>query len=277
MSALGLALGLPFSRPAGGGFVGVLDGYTTNLSLALSLSRTLLSSYTGPWYKVRRASDNTELDITSNAQVETFCSGTDGFLVQLYDQAEVGGDFFQSTASQQPKIVSSGTRIQDANGHTVMQFDSSDDVLVPFGAAPTYSDYTFIAAAYLDNLEFFNMIFSLKNDRHEMREQGGQDFAQFLYGNATSFESTDNILDIWRTWTAQASTGGDAAAYLDSNSYGSTTGATIDATDQFFLGARDSVGSFSWDGMIGEVIVHNTMLDGTTRAAIETIIHDWSA
>lgn len=279
MSALGLALGLPFSRPAGGAapVPPPLDPYTTNLSLALSLSRTLLTSYTGPWYKVRRASDNTELDISSNAQVEAFCAGTDGFVVQLYDQAVLGGDFAQMTAAQQPQVVASGTRLQDANGHTVMQFDSADDVLAPFGTAPLYTDYTFIASAYLENLDFFNMVMSLKTDRHELREQGAENFAQFLYGNATSFESGMNILDTWRTWTAQASSLGDAAAYLDGVSYGSTSGATIENTDQFFIGARDGSGSLCWDGRIGEIFVYNAVLDSGTRPDIENIILNWSA
>lgn len=96
-------------------FSGLLDTYT-GAAAAYSL-RLLSTSYTGSAIKVRRASDNTEqnigfvdnvLDTTSLA---SFCSGTNGFVTTWYDQSGNGRNARQTTAANQPQIVSSGSVI----------------------------------------------------------------------------------------------------------------------------------------------------------------------
>jgi hypothetical protein len=78
----------------------------------------LRDAYAGNCIRVRRASDNAEsnigfvnneLDVTT---LETFCSGTNGFVTTFYDQAGNGENLVQSTASNQPQIVNSGTVIK---------------------------------------------------------------------------------------------------------------------------------------------------------------------
>src|SRR6056300_651333 len=110
----------------------LLDTYT-GASAAYSL-RLLSTSYTGNAIQVRRASDNTtqdigfvnnELDTTS---LESFCSGTNGFVTTWYDQSGNGNDATQSTDANQPQIVSSGSVITE-NGKPTVQFDGSDDSL----------------------------------------------------------------------------------------------------------------------------------------------------
>ena len=112
-------------------FTGLLDTYT-GATAAYSL-RQLKSGVTNA-IEVRRASDNTtqdigfvnnELDVTS---LESFCSGTNGFVTTWYDQSGNGNDATQSTASDQPQIVSSGSVITE-NGEPAVQFDGSDDNL----------------------------------------------------------------------------------------------------------------------------------------------------
>ena len=69
----------------------LLDTYT-GAAAAYSL-RLLRSSYSGSAIRVRRASDNTEQDIgfvdneLDTSTLETFCSGTNGFVKTWYDQA----------------------------------------------------------------------------------------------------------------------------------------------------------------------------------------------
>ena len=113
-------------------FSGLLDEYP-NAAAAYSL-RKLRLLYSGSAIKVRRDSDqalqdigfvNNELDI---ATLESFCSGTDGFVHTWYDQSGSGNDATQTSASSQPQIVSSGSTILE-NGKPAVQFDGSDDNL----------------------------------------------------------------------------------------------------------------------------------------------------
>ena len=91
-------------------FVGLLDTYSGSTA-AYSL-RLLRTDYTGSAIRVRRASDNTEQDIgfvnneLDTASLTSFCSGTNGFVKTWYDQSGNGRDATQSTAANQPQIVS---------------------------------------------------------------------------------------------------------------------------------------------------------------------------
>jgi len=109
----------------------LLDTYSGSAA-AYSL-RALSSSYTGALIEVRRASDNATTDIyakydgTLNVDaLESFCSGTDGFVTTWYDQSGNGYDSTQTTAASQPQIVSSGSVIEE-NGKPAIQFDNTDD------------------------------------------------------------------------------------------------------------------------------------------------------
>ena len=83
-----------------------------NAELAWS-DELLSSTYTGDCLRVRRASDDEILDIgfandvVDKTTLETFCDGTDGYLVTWYGQ--VGGINLTSTNTlRQPKIVTNG-------------------------------------------------------------------------------------------------------------------------------------------------------------------------
>ena len=108
----------------------LLDDYS-GAAGAYSL-RLLSSTYSGNAIKVRRASDNTEQDIgfsnneLDTSSLETFCSGTDGFVTTWYDQSGNANNSTQTTAASQPKVVSSGTTITQG-GKPAIQFDGSND------------------------------------------------------------------------------------------------------------------------------------------------------
>ena len=112
----------------GGSFTGLLDTYS-GAAAAYSL-RQLSSTYSGDAIVVRRASDNTTQSIgfvnneLDTASLESFCSGTDGFVTTWYDQSGNGSNATQATASSQPKIVSSGSTILD-NGKAAIQLTES--------------------------------------------------------------------------------------------------------------------------------------------------------
>jgi hypothetical protein len=108
----------------------LLDFYP-NASAAYSV-RKLRLAYTGSAIRVRRSSDNTETDIGFNgANLDTtaltsFCSGTNGFVTTWYDQSGNGINATQTTAANQPQIVSSGSVI-NTNSKPSLQFDGVND------------------------------------------------------------------------------------------------------------------------------------------------------
>jgi hemin uptake protein HemP len=98
----------------------LLDTYP-NAYIAYSV-RLLRGGYTGSAIRVRRSSDNTEqnigFDINGNideSALTTFVGSGNGFVTTWYDQSGNGRNATQSTAINQPQIVSSGTVFKENN------------------------------------------------------------------------------------------------------------------------------------------------------------------
>jgi hypothetical protein len=102
----------------------VLDFYPSS-QVAYSL-RKLRSLYNGNAIKVRRSSDNTEQDIgftffgdLDTSSLLSFCGAGDGFVTTWYDQSGNANNATQSTAGNQPQIVSSGSVILENSKPTI--------------------------------------------------------------------------------------------------------------------------------------------------------------
>ena len=104
----------------------LLDDLTGSTG-AFSL-RKLKSSYTGNAVQVRRASDDTTQDIgfvnnqLDTASLNTFCSGTDGFVTIWYNQSDTNNNAIQTTSNNQPKIYDSTTGVELENGKPAINF-----------------------------------------------------------------------------------------------------------------------------------------------------------
>lgn len=111
----------------------LLNTYTGATS-AYSL-RKLNTKYAGSAIRVRRSSDNTEQNIGFSGNsldvsaLTTFVGANNGFIVTWYDQSGNGYNMTNSTATQQPTIVSGGTVLSDAYGYYI-SFDGSNDNLI---------------------------------------------------------------------------------------------------------------------------------------------------
>lgn len=111
----------------------ILDGYTTNLDIALG-PVLLVPNYAGNCIRIRRSSDNAEQDIGFNgihldtAAINSFCSGTNGFVKTWYSQTGSYNATQAATASQ-PKIYDSSTGIELDNLIPTLDFDGSNDYL----------------------------------------------------------------------------------------------------------------------------------------------------
>jgi len=115
----------------GGVFVGVLDTYP-NASAAYSLRDLASASVGSAVVRVRRSVDNTEQDFTSSeitdGTLTTFTGANDGFVTVWYDQSTNNNNATQSTAIQQPKLVSSGV-VELENGKPCIIWDNTNDTM----------------------------------------------------------------------------------------------------------------------------------------------------
>ena len=123
----------------GGGVSGVLNQYT---GAAAAYSLRNLSDATTNVVRVRRDSDNAELDFTYDGIMDVGVTGlanwvgvgNNGYVVTWYDQSGLGNHATQGTASAQPQIVASGV-VNLVNGMPAILSDGVDDYLsVAFSA-----------------------------------------------------------------------------------------------------------------------------------------------
>lgn len=126
-------------------------GVTGSPAAAYSFRR-VVSNYAGSAIQVRRSSDSTTQNIgfASGGGLDTvsllaFCGAGDGFVQTIYDQSGNSRDITQATAGAQPKIVSAGAVIAQANGTPACTFDGVDDVLFRAGFAYALGAFTVFA------------------------------------------------------------------------------------------------------------------------------------
>ncbi len=122
------------------GTPGVIDAVGVSAEVAYGLRR-LRSAYSGRCIRVRRSSDNAELDIDLlfNGNLDTatllaHCGANNGFVVTWYDQSGNGRDVTQATAANQPQIVGAGA-VLTRNGKPTVVFDGTDGLT---GASATF-------------------------------------------------------------------------------------------------------------------------------------------
>jgi hypothetical protein len=118
-----------------GGATLLLDLYP-DAAAAYSL-RKLRTAYTGNAIRVRRSSDNTEQDIgfvsgnLDTVSLLAFCGVGNGFVTTWYDQSGNARNATQTTAANQPQIVSSGVVILTNTKPSVKYNGTSTKLIVP--------------------------------------------------------------------------------------------------------------------------------------------------
>lgn len=63
-----------------------------------------LTNYGGPLVRVRRAGDNTELDVYEHTDVRAFLGDSEGYTVVMYDQSVNGNHRVQRVAAAQSEL-----------------------------------------------------------------------------------------------------------------------------------------------------------------------------
>lgn len=265
-----------------GGVELLLDTYT-GAAAAYSL-RLLRSAYTGDAIEVRRASDNTtqdigfvnnELDTTS---LESFCSGTNGFVTTWYDQSGNGNDATQGTDANQPQIVSSGSVITE-NGKPAVDFDGSDDNL-SFNLMTSFTDVTIslvfkndtsnqdsVVIEYgLEVANAYSIGFGNRGTANRIGSRIRVSATNYYKGADIDVNTQQRLV----TLLGDSTTPTNSEFYLDSTLYTDNISSRSNTTDSR-LGSRSGGGNF-YNGNIQEVIIYNSD-QSSNRTGIETNIN----
>lgn len=266
-------------------FTGLLDTYP-NAAAAYSL-RKLRSAYTGNAIRVRRSSDNAEQDfgfvnnVLDTSALLTFCGAGNGFVTTWYDQSGNSRNSTQTTAINQPQIVSSGSVISN-NGTNAISFDGSNDSLNPIDfALPTSSIFSVVRTLAPNQ---YNSIYSRGTTSSSNYSRDA-----LLYINRTAnrleFQRSNNVnfptsvisINLNNTILATGIYTGSALNVYANGTIGTSQSTTISGTTSnasSSIGAlkENAITSFYLTGFINEIIVYDSD-QSTNRTGIESNIN----
>jgi len=271
----------------------LLDSYS-GAAAAYSL-RKLKSSYTGSAIRVRRSSDNTELNIgfDSDGNLDTvalsvFVGSVNGFVTTWYDQSGSLRDITQSTAANQPKIVNAGS-IYRLNGlPSVYFYDnwlSSSLLTMPIN---NVTNTTVSSSFTTDSLGWGGV-----NYQSVLSFGGLSDYfgyaTYYTYSNSQFEFNSESRFSNWNGQKTSTSLNKvnlsfnyhgytQILSWLNSNSFGSSTFANTNLSIQQYLtvGSRWHASGFYFHlrGYVSEVIIWNN--DKTSnRTQIESNINTY--
>jgi hypothetical protein len=237
--------------------------------------------YSGPAIKVRRSSDNAELDINfitsdANAGIDTaallsFVGAGNGFITTWYNQDGSGNNATQATAVSQPIIVSGGTLLT-LSGVPRIDFDGTNDFL-------TIPTINFAASNYQSFVgkrdASGRKLLALAGVQYLLVLQSDNKFYLINkilgYATSTATDTTTSHLII----TGQRDTGGTQRIYKNNVEVPTTIvsaspfGTTINS-----IGRYNNSFSYVTFGSIQETIYYNTD-ESANRTAIETDINNY--
>jgi hypothetical protein len=276
---IGIGIGVEVTKFAGQ-YIGILDLYPS-ASAAYSL-RKLRSAYAGSAVRIRRSGDNSETDIgfLSNgdfnaASATAFCvagGGTqNGFIVTWYDQSGNSNNVSQTTAANQPQIVSGGT-IVSINSKASMTFDGNDLLVkigVSLGTAITcFSVYR--NTSLVGNPSVFSTGLTGVSTSKAFGLNSGTGFQRIFAGSSLSF----NVASVVNTHYLGYNLFNGASSQIAINGASAIVGdAGTNSNLDLSIGSGLAASNFMIGG-IQEVILYSTNRSAN-KAAIETLINSY--
>ena len=240
----------------------VLDGLSTPAKVCYGLRR-LLSSYSGPLIKLRRDSDEAELDFYAPlytidlAAIAAWFDGAVGYIVTWYDQSGNGDDVTNATAATQPTFISS------KNTRSGLLFEGSDflqdvgpDHPQPFEVLGVFTTISAGATQiFLDgNSGVARCIVSTTGPNFRMFAGANKTDGAVNDGNNHNFSvQCDEASSIMRV---------DGSEVLAADP-------GVNRLAGITIGNAFSLGEFSFDGHIFELIIFDSLLATADRTAIE--------
>jgi hypothetical protein len=252
-------------------FTGLLDLYR-NAAAAYSLRR-LRGGYTGSAIRVRRTNlDEMDIGFTSTGALDTAAllafTGTgvldNGFITTWYDQSGNGYNATQTTALNQPQIVSSGSVLTE-NGKPAVQFNGSTQGLVntTSDVIATNSANSFLfVGRNITVVDFQNIIWAKNAIRIVTAVGLGYPDFSIFNTSAPIAPYTFNKIPNLNQYLLSIYWDGISATNSNYNTYGNNTlltpGPSIQGAvpNSFSLGFRNDNNSQYWNGNMQEIIIY---------------------
>jgi len=251
------------------------------------------TTYSGAAIRVRRSSDNTEQDIgfvssVANAGLDTtallsFVGSGNGFVVTWYNQNGSGNHATQSTAANQPQIVTSGV-VELSSSLPTMKYDGSNDFLLFSSVFTSTINLTTFAISESAAVNTNQYIYDNSNDGGRgggyalryLSTGGFRGWAQDANRNASGGSTTNNVPVL----VSQLSqfTGGTTEnneIWVNNASVGTNSGtpAARNAKTTTRFGNSELLDGFL-NGKISEIIAFNSY-KSSDRGAITTNLNDY--
>jgi len=230
-------------------------------------------------YPNNQSSNRPKIEANINNYYSIYTNTNNGYVTTWYDQSGNSNDATQTTATDQPQIVSGGSVILE-NGKPALDFDGSDDymvatytlgtdltsVLVLKSNINTSSADGTIYQYNIDNVNHFahgfrnGGLYTRMFKNGILNEENGYDFSstsQFLSFNIYDYDNSTNYLYV------------DNVLRTDNNAGRSTT-----TSNSFISIMARSSGDFNIDGKLSELIFYPSD-QSSNRTGIETNINDF--
>lgn len=268
--------------------MGFLDTYPAAVAWSL---RKVRDAYSGPCVRVRRSSDNDELNIgfvgsalRINALLN-FVGSSHGYVSRWYDQGAIDRYAEQSIGGYQPILVESGQLVTSATGHPAIRFGDNNNVhLLVNGSAPIAAggiDRSYHAAFQQDAAELRPAVFCEGQNSNLRTFACLSEYAIRLNGGNIIFSDAADLGSVEvATWGASGGTVGDGFARrngtpLGVSSISSGTG-SINTTGPSYIGYYTAgVGTGSFLGRLNELVAVPTLLTPEQIADIESSMGYW--
>jgi hypothetical protein len=242
------------------------------------------NTYTGNAVRVRRSSDNAELDIpfignvVDTATITSFCSGANGFVTTIYGQDLGLNNARQPNLLNQPKIYDSTTGVITYNLRPSILFDGLNDYMIIDTAIPITSHSIFDVVA----------VTNVTASTPAMLKYGGSPstvlFSEMLYGygaisgtltNETEFFTALRAGQIYGYGDITSPINGqllNSVVYISNTSFtarrNNTTLSLVTATtsgfntvvepdDIKYIGGRNN-GTLNFNGHMQEITIYNS-------------------
>jgi len=265
-------MGFDFAKDA---FVGLLDLYP-NAAAAYSV-RKLRTLYTGSAIRVRNSS-NSELDIgfTATGNLDTtallsHCGAGNGFVTTWYDQSGNANNATQTTAANQPQIVSSGSVILQGSKPT-LKFDGNNDILEASGVTTGNPKSIFIPTKFssIDSTE--RVLFDSITTDQALLFKAASNAICIGFGSVvtTSYNATTNYI-----LYSILHDGSTSNAYVNStNQFLTNTNLGTNAFNGLRIGAVRGTASLFYNGIISEFVIYGSN-ESSNRTGIESNINTY--
>jgi hypothetical protein len=224
-----------------------------------------------PVVRVRRSSDNAEQDFTatqvSDGTLTTFCGAGNGFVRTWYDQGLSGTNLQQTTTASQPKIVTSGSLVQQGGKPSILYEGSQS---LGLGNAPGESAAYFLVSKH-DNPSS-SWSWAIHAGAAPSFGKRASSTNLHLYFNQVSFADASPVSDISQYAVSYFQQGLVNAFSVNNSGPHSRTPGTVLAKAQWRVGARASQLDEPWFGHIQEIIYYGEF-DSNKRTNIVTNIN----